>query len=295
MSYNGCCFFAYNNSEIDYVKLALLAALYVKKHMKNNNTCLITTQGDYAYLESTQGEELVDRAFNEVIITNDKQPENVRTHFDSPWSQFSSHFQNNNKHMVNKYSPFDKTLLLDIDYIVRNDNLDYLFEQDDIHVGMYDTAQDLRCDPPHIYEQYLNPVGIPMLWSTVVYFDRSDTSDMFFDIWAHCQQEYSFYKFLYNMPGNMYRTDFCVSIANHIMNGMASGNMLHTIIDGPMQYMDQKDDIVEIKTADDWIFLANDREQNWVNILARNYKQNLHVMNKRAMDRHFDQMIKVVT
>ena len=197
--------------------------------------------------------------------------------------------------MVNKYSPFDKTLLLDIDYIVRNDNLDYLFEQDDIHVGMYDTAQDLRCDPPHIYEQYLNPVGIPMLWSTVVYFDRSDTSDMFFDIWAHCQQEYSFYKFLYNMPGNMYRTDFCVSIANHIMNGMASGNMLHTIIDGPMQYMDQKDDIVEIKTADDWIFLANDRKQNWVNILARNYKQNLHVMNKRAMDRHFDQMIKVVT
>lgn len=263
--------------------------------MKNNNTCLITTQGDFEWLESVHGEELVDRAFNEVVITNDKHPENVRMHFDSPWTQFSSHFQNNNKHMVNKYSPFDKTLLLDIDYIVRNNNLDYLFEQDDIHVGMYDAAQDLRCDPPHIYEQYLNPVGIPMLWSTVVYFDRSDTSDMFFDIWAHCQQEYSFYKFLYNMPGNMYRTDFCVSIANHIMNGMASGNMLHTIIDGPMQYMDQKDDIVEIKTADDWIFLANDREQNWVNILARNYKQNLHVMNKRAMDRHFDQMIKVVT
>jgi hypothetical protein len=77
MSYNGCCFFAYNNSEIDYVQLAMLAALYVKKHMKNNNTCLITSEGDYNWLESSLGKELVDKAFDEVVITDVKQQENV--------------------------------------------------------------------------------------------------------------------------------------------------------------------------------------------------------------------------
>jgi len=294
MSYNGCCFFAYNNSEIDYVKLAMLAALYVKKHMKNNNTCLITTQGDYTWLKESQDSKLLDIAFDEVVITNDKQADNIRVHYDSPWTTFNSHFQNSNKHLVNVYSPFDKTLLLDIDYIVRNNNLDYLFEQDHINVGMYDSACDLRGDLPHLYEQYLNPVGIPMWWSTVVYFDRSETSDMFFDIWAHCQQEYSFYKFLYNMPGNMYRTDFCVSIASHIMNGMADGNIIHKLIDGPMQYMDQKDDIVEVTSATDWTFLANDRDEPWKDILARNYRQNLHVMNKRAIDRNFNQLLGAV-
>ena len=295
MSYNGCCFFAYNNSEIDYVKLAMLAALYVKKHMKNNNTCLITTEGDFKWLQE-QNQALADKAFDEVVITNDKHADNVRVHYDSPWTTFNSHFQNSNKHLINKYSPFDKTLLLDIDYIIRNDNLDYLFEQDSVNVGMYDSAQDLRGELPHLYEQYLNPVGIPMWWSTVVYFDRSETSDMFFDIWAHCQQEYSFYKFLYNMPGNMYRTDFCVSIAAHIMHGMTSdGTLLHRIIDGPMQYMDQKDDIVEVTSATDWTFLANDRKEAWKDILTRNYRQNLHVMNKRAIERQYSKLLGEVT
>ena len=295
MSYNGCCFFAYNNSEIDYVRLSLLAALYVKKHMKNNNTCLITSEGDYSWLESSLGKELVEKAFDEVVITDVKQEENVRTHYDSPWTTFDSHFQNSNKHLVNEYSPFDKTLLLDIDYIVRNDNLDYLFEQEHIHVGMYNQACDLRGDKPALYEQYLNPVGVPMWWSTVVYFDRSDTSDMFFDLWAHTQKEYSFYKFLYSFPGHMYRTDYCVSVASHLMNGMADGDTIHKIIDGPMQYMDQKDDIVEIKSASDWIFLANDREEPWKDILSRNLHQNLHVMNKRSIGRNFDAMIGAVT
>jgi hypothetical protein len=43
----GVCFFAYNNEHIDYVQLAVLAAAYVKKHMKHNTTCLITDEGTY--------------------------------------------------------------------------------------------------------------------------------------------------------------------------------------------------------------------------------------------------------
>jgi len=41
---NGVTFFAYNNEQIDYIKLAVLAASAVKKHMKNNQTCLITNK-----------------------------------------------------------------------------------------------------------------------------------------------------------------------------------------------------------------------------------------------------------
>lgn len=294
MSYNGCCFFAYNNDQIDYVKIAMLAALYVKKFMKNNNTCLITTEGDYNWLLESQDTELAERAFDEVVFTNNVEHKaNVRKHHDSPWTTFDSHFKNSNKYLINTYSPFDKTLLLDIDYFVRNDSLDYLFEND-ISVGMFDSAIDLRSDTSHLYEQYLNPVGIPMWWSTVVYFDKSEQSQQFFDMWSHITEEYDFYKFLYNWPGKMYRTDYCVSVASHILNGMQQGEHIHKIIYGAMKYMDQKDDLIEIKDADDWIFVSNDRDENWKDILTRNKRDNLHVMNKRAIERNFDSMLEAV-
>lgn len=294
MSYNGVCFFAYNNDQIDYVKLSLLPALHVKKFMKNNNTCLITSEGDLQWLESTQPKELIDAAFDEIVITSVNHKHNIRVHHDSPWTKFESQFKNSNKHLINTYTPFDKTLLLDIDYFVRNNFLDYLFETD-IPVAMYDQAHDLKQDPPHLYEQLLNPTGIPMWWSTLVYFDKSEMSSMFFDLWGHISENYDFYKFLYAFPGQMFRTDYCVSIAAHILNGMVSGDVIHRPMDNSMEYMDQKDDLIDIKSADDWIFLANDRKEAWSNILTRNYKKNIHVMNKRSIDRNFDSILRSIT
>ena len=46
---NGVTFFAYNNEQIDYIKLAVLAASAVKKHMKNNQTCLITNEDSLSW------------------------------------------------------------------------------------------------------------------------------------------------------------------------------------------------------------------------------------------------------
>ena len=291
MSYNGICFFAYNNKDIDYVKLALLAALHVKKFMKHNNTCLITEEGDYNYLVASRGEELVDRAFDEVVFTSIKHKQNLRTHFDSPWSKFTSEFKNSNKHLIYEYTPFDKTLLLDIDYFVRNNSLDYLFDSQD-NVTMYQNARNLKHEQPYLYERYLNPVGIPMWWSTVVYFDKSDVSKMFFDIWAHVAENYDFYKFLYNFPGQLFRTDYCVSVAVHIMNGMGVGDMISEIKDNTMVFMDQKDELVEVKSSTDWVFLANDRAEPWKDIATRNYYDNIHLMNKRSVDRNFNDLLE---
>tara|TARA_B100000902_G_scaffold36868_2_gene44082 strand:+ start:29030 stop:29917 length:888 start_codon:yes stop_codon:yes gene_type:complete len=293
MSNNGVCFFAYNNKDIDYVKLALLSALYVKKFMKNNNTCLITEQGDYDYLCQSRGQKLVDKAFDEIVMTNVQHKENMRLHFDSPWSKFTSEFKNSNKHLISEYSPFDKTLLLDIDYFVRNDSLDYLFDSDS-SVAMYQQARNLKHENPFLYERYLNPVGIPMWWSTVVYFDKSEISDMFFDIWAHVSENYDFYKFLYNFPGSLFRTDYCVSIAVHLMNGMKPGDIIDIIQNTHMVYMDQKDDLVDVKGTNDWIFLANDRETPWKDITTRNYHDSIHMMNKRSVDRNWQNLLGVL-
>jgi len=290
----GVCFFAYNTEQIDYGRIAVMAALFVKRNMVNNNTCLITDQGTWDWISQSQSKAMIDSAFDEVILTQGEHKSNLRVHHDSPWTKFRSEFRNSNKHKILEYTPFDKTLLLDIDYIVQNNNLDYLFDSNE-EISMYHNATNLDNQLPKEPEQRLKPYGIPMLWSTVVYFDkRSELAKLFFDTWAHVAENYDFYKFLYGFPPGLYRTDFCVSIAAHILKAQGTGELVSNFADESMIYMSQKDDIVQVTDIDEWIYLVNDRTENWKDILTRVKSENVHVMNKRALDRHYDQIMRLL-
>jgi hypothetical protein len=288
----GIVFFAYNTEQINYLKLAVLAARYARRHMPDLPVCLITSTGDFEWFERStpNSEDVINSAFDDIILAEPEKQNNQRTHHDSPWHNFTSQFRNGNKHRVIDLSPYDQTLLLDIDYIVQNGQFRYVFETDSA-VTLFHNAENLIGQQPAPAQQYLNSTGIPMLWSTVVYFDRrQELTRMFFDMWAHIAENYEFYKFLYGFPGSLFRTDFCVSIAAHVLNGMGTGELIEDFPQ-PMIYMSQKDDIAKINAADDWLYLANDREEPWENSLARIRKENVHVMNKRAIERHYDDIM----
>ena len=283
----GVCFFAYNNEQIDYVKIAVLAAKHVKKFL-DVPVALITDDGSYDWLKQSQANIYKD-VFDYVIISEDEMKKNIRNHFDSPWTNYPAQFSNSNKHKIWEYSPFEKTLLLDIDYIVRTDFLNNLWETEG--VAMFDRATSLRNDDPHFAERYLYDAGIKMWWSTVVYFDRSEASELFFNTWAHIAENYDFYQFVQNFPPKLFRTDYCCSIATHILNGMTDGDFI-TAIDDRMYYMDQKDDWIDTHSTQNWIMLAHDRKEPWKNILTNHSNLDVHVMNKRALDRQWDKLME---
>jgi|TARA_R100000081_G_scaffold18386_1_gene7532 hypothetical protein len=285
MSKKGICFFAFNNTELDYIKFAMYASLQVKKHFKEHNqVCLITTLSDQAYMEENWTEEEINKAFDYVVIDEHTYlNDNMRVHYDSPWTEFQAPFHNRQKHDVYWMSPFDETLLLDIDYIVQTNHLEYLFRDDNTsNLQMFDKARYLRYDRPPFPERYLNMNGIPMWWSTVIYFQKSPEAKMFFDLWSHIADNYDYYKFLYGFPGKLFRTDYCVSIALHILNGMQHGDFVEPIV-GSMLNMDQKDVIIESSDPDYFNFLAHDRDENWKNILVHSKNQDVHCMNKRNL------------
>jgi hypothetical protein len=282
----GICFFAYNNEQIDYVKLALFAALRAKHHL-GLPVCLITDQGGWDWLNQSQDSKKIRSAFDDLVITDDEIKTNVRSHFDSPWTEFRAQFSNSNKHKVFEYSPYDKTILLDIDYIVKTDYLLHAFDSY-TGVSMFDNAISLTNQLPHRNEQWLFDIGIKMWWSTVIYFDKSDVSKMFFDLWEHVAENYSFYQYLYNFPGTLFRTDYCVSIACHILNGMQDNDMINNFGGIPMQNLSQKDDIIEAKNVDSWVCLGNNQREPWKNLMVRHENYDLHVMNKRALGRLID-------
>jgi len=288
---SGICMFAYNNDQLDYVQFAHIAAGYIKAHMKNKNTCLITDEGTYSWLKDSIDSKWHSTCFDHVVITEDQPVNNPRRHFDSPWTEFTAPFYNNNKDQIFSYTPFEKTLLIDTDYIIQNNFYDYIFDTD-IPVSMHRTARYLEHQLPYLNEITLSDGGVNHWWSTVVYFDQSEESKMFFDLWTHVKDNWDYYHLLYQFPPALFRTDFCVSIAAHILNGFNENNFIHDFLGVPLVNMDQKDDIVEIQDIDSWILLSHDRKEQWKNTLTKNIDTNLHAMNKRALSRHSSTIIK---
>lgn len=287
---NGVCMFVYNNDQLDYTKFAILAAQYAKKSMNNISVTAITDDGTLGWMQQSVGDEVIDRCFDNVVIDNVTHDTNMRKHMDSPWTEFNAQFSNSNKHEVHTLTPYERTLLIDTDYLLMNNDFAYLFDSD-INVGMHRYAVYIGGDAPYRNEVSLNDAGINHWWSTVVYFDQSDESKMFFDIWSHVKDNWEYYSLLYQFPKQLFRTDFCVSIAAHMMNGMNNGDTIHDFCNWPLINMDQKDDIAKVNNYDDVVFIKHDRKEQWKNILVRHQKQNLHIMNKRALDRHYDEFL----
>jgi len=288
----GVCIIAYNNNQLDYISFASLCAVYVKLHMKTNNVALITDTGTAEWMETSVPKNIQEACFDQMIIQDVQHESNPRKHLDSPWTEFKAQFSNKNKNNVFRISPYDKTLLIDSDYFIMNDFYDYIFDTD-ISLGLHRDAVYLQGQPPYLNEIQLNEGGIHHWWSTAVYFNKNQTeAEIFFDIWSHVKDNWDYYALLYQFAPALFRTDFCVSIACHMLNGLNNDSFVHDFNGVPLLNMDQKDDVVEVKDLQDWILLSHDRKEPWKNVLTRLEKTNLHVMNKRAISRHKDSLWK---
>ena len=290
----GICMFAYNTPELDYVKFSLLAALLAKKHMKNVPVTLITTKGDKEWLFDSHDHSIINSAIDNFVVEEQvEHKSNIRTHWDSPWTSFKSEFKNSNKHQVFELSPYQKTLLIDTDFLIFNDCLLQLFNNDN-SLALYKTAKALDLNPPHLNEQILSDGSeISMLWSTVIYFEKTEYSKLFFDLWKHVSENYDFYKQRYQLPGKLYRTDYAVTISDHIMSNFGANNsQIINLPDEPMMYLDQKDDISKCYKDGSMLCLVTDRKENWKSTITKHEKTNIHVMNKRAIERHYNSLIE---
>ena len=322
-SSKGAIFFAYNNEQIDYIKLACLSAASVKKHL--NLPCTIIT--DFGSLNHFEGSDdssfiknimqesswaitfdtskkipnvvnpngILTKLFNNIIVheKNESTP-NVRNYYDTPYANYKAQFNNLNKHEVFELSPYDQTILFDVDFLVNNAILNLAFDVNS-PIQLYRNAQTLKnIEPDHNLDKRLNDVGIPLHWSTIIYFDKSPMSKMFFDMWAHVKENYDYYQSLYKFPEGLYRTDFAVSISMHLLKNFVeyTDDLFAELPGSPMKYMAYKDDIASVD-KNGIVFFANNYKEEWNNILTYSEGENLHMMNKRAVDRHYDKLMEL--
>lgn len=200
----GALIFAFDNENTRYLDLAAWSAERIKRHLKIPVAVV------------TNCPESADAIFDHVI-ESDSGDANIKM-FDDYRNTASWH--NTRRTDAYELTPFEKTLVLDADYVINNDFLSYYFHLDTDFV-CYKDAFSVNQPGEERLDEY-NTFGVhrfPMWWATVMLFRKSNTAAYIFDCMNMIRQNWKHYIDLYGIQSPTYRNDFALSIALGIVGG----------------------------------------------------------------------------
>lgn len=289
----GIVLFAHNNKEINYLKLACVSCAMIKKNLGTDNITVVSDVDSYDFNIDLLGKDFLEKHIPNLILVQkdyDFKNTNLRSFRDTNHNIQTLSFYNENRSTVFDISPYDETLIIDVDYLVMSDSLNQVWGHENDLMINYD-VQDIQSTRASGKERLQN-FGITMYWATVVYFKKNEFARTFFDIVSHVKQNYDYYKDLYEFQGYLYRNDFAFSIAAHMMGNFISEPIPQLPI-SPMFMSYDWDDIYKINGVNDLtLYLEMEREIKNFN-MCRWKDLDLHLMNKWALQRHADELLKV--
>lgn len=272
----GVLIFAQNNSDIDYVQIAIFSAKQVKTHL-NVPVTLVTENREY-FLATYPADTLL---FDHIIDVESDFLQKKQFNDGSLTSKLL-HWKNFSRSDCYDVSPYDETLVIDADFIINSSTLGNVWESTTdfaIYKNSYDLAQ-WRDDKAF---KYINQSSAPFYWATVFYFKKSETTSAFFRLIQHIRQNWQYYKALYSVDANTFRNDFAFSIAIHIFNGGTDGNFA-TPLPGKLYYTMDKDLLVDVK-ENSMKFLVEKQQIHGDYTLLKTSNLDVHVMNKYSLAR----------
>jgi len=239
----GALIFAHNNEHTDYVSMARWSARNIERHL--------------------------DIPVH-IVTEKDNSDENARW-----FDDYQGHVEWHNQSRVTAYdvSPWDRTLLLDADYVVASNQLKtILAAPQDFLCHRY--AYDITGTNDFAGLDTFGSVGMPMWWATVVCFDKTSAVKMIFDAMTMIRNNWDHYRRIYKINQATYRNDHALSIAQCLVNGhvldmpsipwsMASLTPRHKL-----KKLDKDHYRVD--------FIAQDQRPRWVDIQG----QDFHAMGK---------------
>lgn len=204
MSNKGCLIAAINSTTsdgklLDYCSLAKVSAKFVKKYL-NLPTTFITSQPEN--FDAT--DDLI------VVKTPDASTRTMIYNDDN----ISYKWFNDVRISAFTVSPYDRTLMIDADYIVKTDYLNTWIESD-LPFHIFDNAYDIT--GRGIYNQkYLTNKSIKQTWATAIVWDKN--AKHIFEAAKMVRDNYEYYSILTGMPYRPFRNDVAFSIACHLIN-----------------------------------------------------------------------------
>lgn len=194
----GVILFAFNSPDYNYVKMAEYTAKRVN-HFLNLPVTLITDENSVSN---------IDYKFDNIFVI-DSDAEN--TFQGRIWL-------NKGRYKSFELSPYDETLLLDVDYMVNSDRL----------LQTFNVMDDFCCHESisYLMDSYNkteqlnnNNLSLVTLWATVVAFKKTNRVKQIFECLKMVQENYEHYGNIHNFPIDTYRNDYGLTLAWYIVNG----------------------------------------------------------------------------
>ena len=274
----GALIFAQNTVGVDYVKLALFAAKRVKEHL-GIPVSLATDSQDWLkfYPEHT---EVFDKIIPIVGNTNQQ-----KRFYDGTLVYKTAEWKNLTRNQAYDITPYDRTLVLDSDYIINSNTLvkalnnDYSFQ-------IFRKSFDLALNRDNNFFQRINQYSIPFYWGTVFIFEKTASTRALFDLIEYIKINWEYFRIIYKIDSPNFRNDFAFSIAIHIMNGNTEGDFAQEL-PGLMTYILDRDIMVDMK-ENKMMFLVEKAHYPGEYTLVSTNATDVHVMNKQSLTRYID-------
>lgn len=183
----GALIFAYNNEQTDYVAMAKWSAKNIERHLG------IPTH----------------------IVTGESTSSNSRY-----FSDYGTNVTWHNTTRTDAYSlsPWDRTLVLDADYVVASDQLKVLLESNEDFLAP-NVAFDIVGLNDFAGLNYFGLHKMPMLWATIMMFRKSIKAKLIFNTMEMVRDNWAHYRALYGNNNASYRNDHALTIAINVVNG----------------------------------------------------------------------------
>lgn len=284
----GVLIFAHNNRAIDYAQMALISAGLAKKFL-SVPVSIVTDPSTIEWTKKAGYYSKMLEVFDQIIEVERPQTDNMRNLHDGVHSK-TIPFVNSNRSNAWDYTPYEKTLLIDSDYLIFSDRLNkYWAVEEDVMIssGMLDIYDQSRLG---YLDRCVSETGVHMYWATNVMFTKNENSKMFFNLVDSIRENYTFYGDLFRFDTAQFRNDIAFSVAKHILNGFVADSstslpLVLTAID--------KDVLYSVDKNGKLTFLVSPMGDS--NYCAAAISEiDIHIMNKQSIIRHAEQLEQLI-
>lgn len=207
---NGILMFVHDSDDLSYSTITNLTAKLAIKNL-SVPVSVITDKRTAGNLDKS--------VFDNVIEIENQESNNYRSlKLEDGFQKIN--FFNQTRFRAAELTPYGKTLLLDIDFLVLTDRLNEFWNVDQDFL-IAPRAKFIADVNDVFLESHLSQKSIQMSWATTIMYNKSQQSKLIFNLVSHIKENYNFYSDSYGFSNTTFRNDKAFSIACHIINNGA--------------------------------------------------------------------------
>jgi hypothetical protein len=283
----GILIYAHNTRAVDYALLSVISAGLAKKHL-SMPVSLVTDDSTISWMKQSQIFHLAEKVFENIIIADRPITNNQRRLFDGENSS-TVPFVNVNRDTAWNLTPYDRTLLIDSDFLIFSDVLNKYWNIDcDLLIG--ESINDIYCQDRMKYlDRHVSDTGVKLYWATTVMFTKNQNTRLFFDTVNHVKENYRHYADVFRFDHRQFRNDIAFSVSKHILDGYVESSL--GILPPILSALD-RDILYEVNDQRLTFLIDHKLDNNYC--AASMSGVDIHIMNKQSIIRNQQKLLEMI-